>query len=157
MIQHPHDSPTLARSGYDATGLWARYQATDDRWYFGIDVDGRAGDSDSQRGTAGNLGVGTHGPDQGPLVQSPYEDGEGLSLSEGYMLGFQYESGGPGSTALLGNTDPGILPGAVSPITGMTGEGVYGTSFDPGVLEFAFDREVLFPAGTVHSQLWLSA
>ena len=153
---HPHDSPTYARSGYDATALWARYQSSDERWYFRIDVDGRAGDSDSQVGTADNPGVGTHGPDQGPLVEAPFVDGQGLGNSEAYKLGFQCAAGAPGQTAEISN-DADIQPGVIAPTTaGLDGLGVYGTTV-PGVVEFAFDREVVFPAGTTCPQLWLSA
>ena len=152
---HPHESPTFARTGYDAIGMWAHYQASDDRWYFRLDVDGRAGDSDSVTGTASNLGVGTHGTDDGPLVVSPFFDGDGLSDSESYKLGFQCAQGASGLTANLG---PGgsILPGVISSTTGLTGQGVYSTTV-PGVIEFAFDRATLFPAGSVCPQLWLSA
>jgi Domain of unknown function DUF11/PEP-CTERM motif len=153
---HPHDPPIYARSGYDAIGLWAHYQADDGRWYFRIDMDGRAGDADSQIGTANNFGVGTHGPDQGPLVVPPFEDGVGLGTSEAYKLGFQCASGGEGSTAALGPGEE-ILPGVVSPTTaGLPGQGVYGTTV-PGVVECAFDRETLFPEGSTCGQLWLSA
>jgi hypothetical protein len=153
---HPHDAPTYARSGYDAIGLWAHYQAADDVWYFRIDVDGRAGDSDSQTGTADNLGVGTHGPDQGPLVVPPFADGIGLGTSEAYKLGFQFASGGAGETAELG---PGtaIVPGVVSATTnGLSGQGVYATTV-PGVVEFAIDRAVLLPEGSNRKELWVSA
>jgi hypothetical protein len=153
---HPHDPPTYARSGYDAIGLWAHYQAADGRWYFRIDVDGRGGDADSQVGTAIALGVGTHGFDGGPLVAMPFEDQNGLGNSEAYKLGFQFTSGGAGETAELG---PGldILPGVLSPTTaGLAGQGIYGTTV-PGVVEFALDRATLFPAGTAYHQLWLSA
>jgi hypothetical protein len=154
---HPHEYDTYARSGYDATALWARYQSSDERWYFRIDVDGRAGDSDSQVGTEGNPGVGTHGPDQGPLVEAPFVDGQGLGNSEAYKLGFQCTAGASGQTAEISN-DTDILPGVLVPTTaGLDGLGVYGTSAVPGVVEFAFDREVLFPAGTTCPQLWLSA
>ncbi len=153
---HPHDAPTYARSGYDAIGLWAHYQAGDGRWYFRIDADGRAGDSDSVTGTAGNLGVGTHGPDGGPLVVPPFQDSPGLGNSESYKLGFQCASGSAGSTADLGPGEE-ILPGVVSPMTaGVAGQGVYGTTV-PGVVEFGFDRDVLFPTGSMCQQLWLSA
>ena len=153
---HPHDAPTYARSGYDAIGLWARYQTADVRWYFRLDVDGRGGDSDSQTGTAGNPGVGTHGHDQGPLVVPPFEDGVGLGNSESYKLGFQCASGGAGSTANLGPGED-ILPGVLSPTTaGVAGHGAYGTTV-PGVVEFGFDRDVLFPPGSMCQQLWLSA
>ncbi len=152
---HPHESPTFARTGYDAIAMWAHYQNSDNRWYFRLDVDGRAGDSDSATGTASNLGVGTHGTDNGPLVVSPFFDGNGLSDSESYKLGFQCAQGASGATANLG---PGgsILPGVVSSTTGLTGQGVYSTTV-PGVIEFAFDRATLFPAGSVCPQLWLSA
>jgi hypothetical protein len=154
---HPHEPPTYARSGYDATGLWARYQVSDNRWYFRIDVDGCGGDSDSMWGTSSSdLGTGTHGPDDGPLVIAPFADGDGLGTSESYKLGFQYESGAAGPTAELG---PGsaILPGVVSATTaGVVGQGIYSTTV-PGVIEFAFDRELLFPAGSVFDQLWVSA
>ncbi len=153
---HPHHSPTYARSGYDAIGLWAHYQAGDDRWYFRLDVDGRAADSDSAVGTPGDLGVGTHGPNEGPLVMAPFEDGVGLGNSEAYKLGFQFESGSAGATTELG---PGteILPGVIASTTdGLVGQGVYSTTV-PGVIEFALDRATLFPPGTPHSQLWLSA
>jgi hypothetical protein len=153
---HPHDPPTYARSGYDAIGLWAHYQAADDRWYFRIDVDGRGGDSDSRWGTPSDLGVGTDGFDEGPLVVPPFEDGQGLGNSEAYKLGFQFETGGIGETTELG---PGtsILPGVVSATTsGLAGQGVYSTTV-PGVIEFVLDRGTLFPEGSVHSQLWLSA
>jgi hypothetical protein len=154
---HPHQPPTYARSGYDATGLWAHYQTSDDRWYFRLDVDGRAGDSDSAWGTSSsNLGTGTHGPDEGPLVISPFIDGNGLGTSESYKLGFQYEGGAPGLTAELGPSSA-ILPGVLSATTaGVAGEGIYNTTV-PGVIEFAFDRESLFPAGSAHPQFWLSA
>lgn len=154
---HPHEPPTYARSGYDATGLWAHYQASDNRWYFRIDVDGRGGDSDSMWGTsASDLGAGTHGPDDGPLVISPFVDGDGLGTSESYKLGFQYDSGAAGLTAEFG---PGsaILPGVVSATTaGVAGQGVYSTTV-PGVIEFSFARGVLFPAGSAYDQFWLSA
>jgi hypothetical protein len=153
---HPHEPPTYARSGYDAIGLWAHYQAADNRWYFRIDVDGRGGDSDSAYGTAGNLGVATHGFDEGPLVVAPFEDGDGLGTSEAYKLGFQFQSGGAGPTAELG---PGtaILPGVVSPTTlGLAGQAVYSDTV-PGVVEFGIDRAVLFPQGSARRQLWLSA
>ncbi|MFN2169136.1 MAG: PEP-CTERM sorting domain-containing protein [Anaerolineae bacterium] len=153
---HPHEAPTYARSGYDAIGLWAHYQPADDHWYFRIDVDGRAGDSDSQVGTAGDPGVGTHGFDEGPLVAPPFEDGDGLGNSEAYKLGFQFQSGGSGATAELG---PGsaILPGVVASTTaGLDGLGVYSTTV-PGVVEFALDRETLFPESSAYHQLWLSA
>jgi hypothetical protein len=153
---HPHDPPTYARSGYDALGLWAHYQAADDRWYFRIDVDGRGGDADSQVGTAANLGVGTDGFDEGPLVAMPFEDQPGLGNSEAYKLGFQFSSGGAGETAELG-PGTGILPGVLSATTaGLSGQGIYSTTV-PGVVEFALDRATLFPAGTEYHQLWLSA
>lgn len=153
---HPHSAPTYARSGYDAIALWARYQPGDDRWYFRIDVDGRAGDSDSQVGTEASLGVGTHGPDQGPLVIPPFVDGEGLGNSEAYKLGFQCAAGAAGQTAEISN-DPAILPGVIAPTTaGLDGLGVYGTTV-PGVVEFAFDRLTLFPAGSTCPEFWLSA
>jgi hypothetical protein len=156
LATHPHDAPTYARSGYDAIGLWAHYQMADTHWYFRIDVDGRAGDSDSQTGTPGNLGVGTHGPDQGPLVVPPFQDGQGLGDSEAYKLGFQCESGGAGMTSDLG-PGTGILPGVVSPTTnGLDGQGVYSTTV-PGVVEFSFQRDVLFPQGSTCRELWLSA
>jgi hypothetical protein len=153
---HPHDPPTYARSGYDAIGLWAHYQASDDRWYFRIDIDGRGGDSDSRVGTASDLGVGTNGFDEGPLVVPPFEDGQGLGNSEAYKLGFQFESDGVGPTTELG---PGtsILPGVVSAMTsGLAGQGVYSTTV-PGVIEVALDRSTLFPEDDPHSQLWVSA
>lgn len=153
---HPHDAPTYARSGYDAIGLWAHYQAADGRWYFRLDVDGRGGDSDSQTGTAGNPGVGTHGPDQGPLVVPPFTDSIGLGNSESYKLGFQCSSGGAGSTAELGPGEE-ILPGIVAPTTaGLVGQAAYGTTV-PGVVEFGFDRALLFPSGSMCQQFWLSA
>jgi len=153
---HPHDPPTYARSGYDAIGLWAHYQAEDGRWYFRVDADGRAGDADSQIGTANNFGVGTHGPDQGPLVVPPFEDGVGLGTSEAYKLGFQCASGGEGSTAALGPGEE-ILPGVVSPTAaGLPGQGVYGTTV-PGVVEFAFNKVTLFPEESTCGQLGLSA
>lgn len=154
---HPHDPPTYARSGYDAIGLWAHYQSSDDRWYFRIDVDGRPADSDSQTGTdADNLGVGTHGNDGGPLVVPPFVDGTGLGNSEAYKLGFQCAAGAEGQTAEISN-DSSILPGVVAPTTaGVEGLGVYSTTV-PGVVEFSFDRLTLFPADSPCPQLWLSA
>jgi hypothetical protein len=153
---HPHDPPIYARSGYDAIALWGHYQSADDRWYFRIDVDGRAGDSDSQRGTAENLGVGTHGDDQGPLVLPPFVDGEGLGNSEAYKLGFQCAADAAGQTAEISN-DPTILPGVVAATTaGLDGLGVYSTTV-PGVVEFSFDRLTLFPAGSTCPEFWLSA
>jgi hypothetical protein len=152
----PHEAPTYARSGYDAIGLWAHYQAADDRWYFRLDVDGRGGDSDSQVGTSANLGVGTHGPDGGPLVALPFADGLGLGNSEAYKLGFQFASGGSGVTTELG---PGtaILPGVLADTTGeVTGQAIYSTTV-PGVVEFGVDRTQLFPDNALREQLWLSA
>ncbi|HSJ56754.1 MAG TPA: hypothetical protein VLC95_06220, partial [Anaerolineae bacterium] len=153
---HPHQAPTFARSGYDALALWAHYQPGDDRWYFRIDVDGRAGDSDSQIGTEGNLGVGTHGPDQGPLVAPPFVDGVGLGNSEAYKLGFQCAHGAAGQTAEISNSSD-IVPGViVSTTMGLDGLAVYSTTV-PGVVEFAFERNTIFPAGAACPQLWLSA
>ena len=150
---HPHDAPTYARSGYDATGLWARYQAGDTRWYFRLDVDGRAADSDSQTGTAGSLGVGTHDVDGGPLGI----DSTGIGLPEAYRLRFQYQSGGSMRITTLGG-DSAILPGVLSPTIGdVIGSAVYSTTFDPGIIEWAFDRAVLLPDGSIHNQLWVSA
>lgn len=153
---HPHQAPTFARSGYDAISLWAYYDVAGETWYFRLDVDGRAGDSDSQIGTAGNLGVGTHGNDAGPLVEVPFIDGDGLGTSESYRLGFQY-TGGRSATTVIG---PGatLLPGAVIPTTdGLPGTAAYGTSV-PGVIEFALDGQTLFPSGgDPESELWLSA
>ncbi len=153
---HPHQAPTFARSGYDAIALWAHYQPADDTWYFRIDVDGRAGDSDSQTGTADDPGVGTHGPDQGPLVASPFLDGIGLGNSEAYKLGFQCAQGAAGLTAEISNSEA-ILPGVVAPTTmGLDGLAVYSTTV-PGVVEFAFHRATLFPGDVACPQLWLSA
>jgi len=154
---HPHQEvDTWARSGYDAIGLWAHFQATDARWYFRIDVDGRAGDSDSAVGAPGNPGFAMHGNDGGPLVDPPFVDGDGLGTSEAYKLGFQFVSGGSGETAELG-PGTGILPGVLSPTTfGLAGQGIYSTTV-PGVIEFAIDRAVLFPAGSAYRQLWMSA
>lgn len=151
---HPHDAPYYARSGYDATSIWARYQIADGRWYFRIDVDGLPGDSDSRVGSAGNLGVGTHGADSGPLTN--FTDDTGLGTSEIYALKFRFSSGiemtsqfGPGTT---------ILPGVIAATTGqVAGQGVYGATFDPGVIELAFDRAAVFPSGTSYSELWLMA
>ena len=154
--QHPHQPPEYARSGYDAIGLWARFQITDLRWYFRIDVDGRAGDADSAVGSPGNLGVATHGFDEGPLVAPPFEDRDGLGNSEAYRLGFQCSQGATGQTSEISNSET-ILPGVVSPTTaGLTGQGVYSTTV-PGVVEFVFDRDTLFPAGSNCSEFWLSA
>lgn len=152
----PHDPPTYARSGYDAIGLWANYQTSDDRWYFRIDVDGRAGDSDSQNGTAGNLGVGTHGPDGGPLVVQPFVDATGIGPSEIYRLYLQYESGGALTTADFGGNST-ILPGTVFATSGLVGSAAYGTSSNPGTIEWGFDRLQIFPAGTEYNRLWVSA
>lgn len=154
--RHPHEAPEYARSGYDAIGLWARFQTTDLRWYFRIDVDGRAGDADSAVGTPANLGVGTHGFDEGPLVASPFMDGDGLGNSEAYKLGFQCQQDSAGKTAEISNS-PNILPGVLSPTTaGLTGQGVYSTTV-PGVVEFGFERDVLFPPGSNCYEFWLSS
>lgn len=153
---HPHDAPTYARSGYDALGLWAHYDVASSTWFFRLDVDGRAADSDSQVGTSSNFGVGTHDTDQGPLVDPPYVDGQGLGNSEEYTLGFQYASAVPGFTASFG---PGttILPGIVAPTTsGASGVAVYGTTV-PGIVEWAFDQDVIIPSGSAHAELWVSA
>jgi len=149
---HPHEAPTYARSGYDAIGLWAHYSAADEAWYFRLDVDGRVGDSDSVTGTPGNLGVGTHGPDGGPLGI----DSDGIGPAEAYRLRVQYESGGGFARAELGN-DPTILPGVLSTTTGeLVGQGIYSMTV-PGIIEWAFDRETIFPTATAHAQLWVSA
>ncbi len=153
---HPHDAPTFARSGYDAVALWARYQAADDRWYFRLDVDGRPGDSDSATGTAGNLGVGTHGDDGGPLVTAPFVDQDGVGGSEYYRLVLQHEPGGATTTAILG-LSAGLLPVGVHPTGGLPGWAAYGTSANPGVIEWQFDRTSLFPAGSEHGSLWASS
>jgi hypothetical protein len=45
----------------------------------------------------------------------------------------------------------------LSPTTfGLAGQGIYSTTV-PGVIEFAIDRAVLFPAGSAYRQLWMSA
>ena len=149
---HPHEAPAFARSGYDAVGLWAHYDVAGEIWYFRLDVDGRVGDSDSTVGTAGNLGVGTHGPDGGPLGT----DGDGIGTAEAYRLRLQYQSGGSFVRAELGN-DAAILPGVVSTTTAeLAGLGIYSTTV-PGVIEWAFDRQTVFPTATAHGELWLSA
>jgi hypothetical protein len=154
---HPHDAPTYARSGYDAIGLWAHYDDATTTWYFRLDVDGRVADSDSQTGTSGNLGVGTHGADMGPLVVMPFQDSAGIGPSEVYRLLFQYQSDGPFSAAELGG-DSTILPGVVvSTTAGLAGQGVYSTTFNPGILEWAFARDVIFPAGSSYDELRLAA
>ncbi|MBN1660593.1 MAG: DUF11 domain-containing protein [Anaerolineae bacterium] len=153
---HPHQSPTYARSGYDAIALWAHYQSSDDHWYFRIDVDGRAGDSDSQTGTEGNLGVGTHGPDGGPLNDPDFPDGVGLGNSEAYKLAFRCAPNVTSQTAEISNRYD-IVPGVVASTTmGLDGLGVYSDTV-PGVVEFAFNRATLFPADVACPQLWLSA
>jgi len=152
---HPHDSPTYARSGYDATGLWAKYQETDDRWYFRIDVDGHAGDSDSQVGTVGNPGVGTHGFDGGPLVALPSMDQTGIGPSEAYLLHIQRAIGGTTSTAIFGGNSA-LLPGGVFTSMGLQGSAAYGTSVNPGVIEWAFDRSTIFNNDDEHNRLWIS-
>jgi hypothetical protein len=143
---HPHDSPTYARSGYDIVGLWAHYQPSDERWYFRLDVDGRAGDSDSQTGTAGNLGVGTHGVDGGPLGG----DAAGIGPFESYTVRLSRNCGpivATGSYALGGNSS--ILPGVVSAPTGSwSGQAVYGTTV-PGIVEWSFSRDEVFGLGVV--------
>jgi uncharacterized repeat protein (TIGR01451 family) len=153
---HPNEAPTYARSGYDAIGLWAHYQANDDHWYFRLDVDGRAGDSDSQYGTAGALGVGTHGNDGGPLVMLPFTDGAGLGNLERYKLGFNYSEYREGIVTSLG---PGfdILPGVIATTTGdLSGQAIYSTTI-PGIIEWSFPRTEILPAGSSHSELWISA
>lgn len=150
---HPHAAPYYARSGYDAIGLWAHYQVADDRWYFRLDVDGRAADSDSVTGTAGNPGVGTHGVDGGPLGG----DSDGIGPPEAYRLRFQYQSGGSFVRAELGG-DSTILPDVVSSTTAdLAGLGIYSTTVNPGIIEWAFDRGVIIPTGTTYRELWLSA
>ncbi len=154
---HPHQDQIWARSGYDATGLWAHFQPADAGWYFRIDVDGRIGDSDSAYGTGpSSLGAATHGFDEGPLCIPPGEDGEGLSPSEVYILGLRTGCCGGGATARFGD-DSTILPGVVAPTVGLNGQAVYSTTVAPGVLEFRFDRSLLFPAGSYYDQLWVSA
>jgi len=149
---HPHDAPYYARSGYDAIGLWAHYDVAGGTWYFRLDVDGRAADSDSQIGTAGNLSVGTHAVDQGPLGG----DSDGIGPPEAYRLRFHHQSGGTVVEALLGY-DSTILPGVVSSTTqDLIGQGVYSTTV-PGVIEWAFDREVIIPTAATYGELWLAA
>ncbi|MBU0491195.1 MAG: DUF11 domain-containing protein [Chloroflexi bacterium] len=150
---HPHEAPTYARSGYDATALWAHYDVSAATWYFRLDVDGRIADSDSQTGTPGNLGVGTHAVDQGPLGG----DSTGIGTPEAYRLRFQYQDGGPVSVAELAG-DSTIVPGVLAATTaGLTGQGVYSTTFNPGILEWAFARNVIIPVGSNHQELWLGA
>jgi hypothetical protein len=145
---HPHEDPTYARSGYDIIGLWAHYQPSDERWYFRLDVDGRAGDSDSQTGTAGNLGVGTHGNDGGPLVGAPFEDSNGVGPSERYTLPLSRDCGPIVATAnyaLGGNSS--ILPDVVFAPTGSwSGQAVYSTTV-PGIVEWSFTRDEVFGFG----------
>lgn len=155
--QHPHTAPTYARSGYDAVGLWAHYDAAGAQWYFRLDVDGRVADSDSQTGTSGNLGVGTHGQDDGPLVNLPFTDNDGIGSSEVYRLEFQYESGGIKSTTELGGNSS-LLPALLSSTTaGLAGQGIYGTTVNPGVLEWSFARDVIVPSESKPSELWIGA
>jgi len=150
---HPHEAPYYARSGYDALALWAYYDVAGARWYFRLDVDGRAADSDSQTGTAGNPGAGTHGVDSGPLGG----DSDGIGPPEAYRLRFQYESGGLLRRAELGG-NVALLPGVVSATTGdLIGQGVYSNTVNPGVIEWSFARAVIIPAWTTHRELWLSA
>lgn len=154
---HPHEAPTYARTGYDAIGLWAHYAATAATWYFRLDVDGRVGDSDSVQGTGENLGVGTHGENSGPLMAVPFVDDDGIGPSEVYELEFQYDpSVGPSAVAELGD-DSALLPGViVSTTAGLAGQAVYSETI-PGILEWAFARDVIFPNGSNYGELWLAA
>ncbi|HUW94601.1 MAG TPA: hypothetical protein VMW58_02340, partial [Anaerolineae bacterium] len=110
--------------------------------------DGRAGDSDSQTGTAGNLGVGTHGDDGGPLVGAPLEDSNGVGPTEAYTLPLARLCG----RSLIINSfrlghDSSILPGVVTTLTGSSsGQAVYGTTV-PGVVEWSFSRDELLGFG----------
>ncbi len=150
---HPHDAPTYARSGYDIVGLWAHYNGETDRWLFRLDVDGRAGDSDSQTGTPGNLGVGTHAVDGGPLGG----DSTGIGPPEAYTLVLTRYCGiyGMASISILGGNSA-ILPGVRWPTTGGAGRAAYGTTV-PGVVEWRFDRDQILPDGPMCQGFGLSA
>lgn len=149
VFTHPNAAPNYARSGYDAIGLWAHYDTVGETWYFRLDVDGVVGDSDSMTGTPGNLGVGTHGPDGGPLGG----DSNGIGPPEAYRLRFRYGSSGSYDVQAELGYDSNILPGVVTTTTGLAGWGVYSTTV-PGILEWAFDRETIFPTATASAQLW---
>jgi hypothetical protein len=116
-------------------------------------VDGRVADSDSWIGTPGNLGVGTHEVDGGRLGG----DSAGIGPPEAYRLRFQCQLGGPVTPSELGG-DSSILPGVLAATTaGLTGQGVYSTTFNPGVLEWAFARDIILPNGSTCGELRLGA
>lgn len=156
--QHPHIAPCFARSGYDLTGIWASYSSNS--WYFRTDVDGVPGDSDSITGTMSTLGFGTDGNDNGPLHTSGDPDPAGVGNVSGrlekYILQFGPSANPLTQTAqLLNDGGPGVLFTLSAPESTVTGEAIYSTTLDPGVIEWRIDKASLIPPNVVQPELWI--
>ena len=154
---HPNESPYFAYAGYDVTALWGRYQLLDDNWYFRMDLNGVPGDADSVQGTAAVLGYGGSG-DDGGLLTVPASDDFGLGIAEQYSLLFGPD-GLLGEVAMLtaDPTGPGVLVTLGAPYSTLTGATIYGSTPDPGVLEWRIDKASLFLPGVVQPELWMGA
>jgi hypothetical protein len=158
----PNSAPCFARTGYDITDLWAYYQVTNNSWYFRLDVDSRPGDSDSVVGTAGSLGVGTDGFDTGALTGGdPDPDGVGriTPQEEKYFLQLGPSSSSLSSVATLVNdAGPDTLFTLTAPDSTLTGEAIYSTVSNPGIVEWRIDKNSLFPPGSSpQAELWIRA
>ncbi len=160
---NPNNSPCFARSGYDITDLWAYYQVGSNNWYFRLDVDSRPGDSDSRTGVAGNLGVGTDAFDTGALTNGDPDPAGVNSIAaqeEKYFLQFGPTAASlPAAVATLANDGgPNTLFTLTPPDSTLSGEAIYSTLFNPGVIEWRIDKDSLFPPGNPpQPDLWIRA
>jgi len=158
---HPHDAPCFARTGYDITAIWGYYRILDDSWYFRLDVDGVPGDSDSITGTdATALGYGTSGHDSGALHEGNDLDPDGLGsvggVGEEYILQFGPAEGTVAERAeLLDDQGPGQVFTLSPPESTVSGEAVYSTTVDPGIIEWRIDKTSLLDALGAPSELWM--
>lgn len=160
----PTEAPCFARTGYDITDLWGYYEVTNDSWYFRLDVDGVPGDSDSMTPTLViTPGFGTSSNDGGYLLTGGIIDPFGVSDSvdgdEAYSLSF-----GPAATVfsdvaeIRNDGGPGALFTLSAPDSTLTGEAIYSTTVNPGVIEWRIDRDSLFPPGNPpQPDLWIRA
>ncbi len=162
-LDHPHDHPCYARTGYDVTALSGLYQASDDAWYFRMDLDGVPGDSDSRPGKPpmmGTLGFGTSGHDGGWLLEEGV-DPDGLDADEKYELYFHSDRDlirvDGRFVRLSGIQDP-VEPIELSRIPG---QAFYVTTLNPNqddtIIEWRIRRQDLFPPGTEQSRLYVGA
>ncbi len=148
-IECPHDPPFCARTGYDLVSISAHWNA--DTWYFLVLVDGLPGDSDSAVGSCPDaLGVGTTDNDGGPFNQ--LKDKPGIGSGEQYTMVFYTTDDDDDylEAQLLNCASPGVT----CPLAGdVVGVGAYGSTANPGAIEFGVSESELYPAGECSDRL----